>query len=293
MSHPYQSSEWIRVSVRDPQEVVADSNYLKNLYDGIQEAFVPWFENPTSSFAEMLRLQHEILVGGLEKTGTYAGFSRRAEVISQKISAIPGKFRHELYTEIYEEGWTAQIDVARQLKGFIPENLRPVRDKYMALLREQRLEEPKTDAEFVAFIQAHNLRTGRIVASAAGLPRDLWPLLEVYENFIRHTFSKHPDLVFFLDEMGRKMEQIRSLIQQGLGVEMIDLLSDFIHLGVNAHPFNIGNFSPIMAQANWLLAKIGLRGISHGNLDYRAFVVDHETFRNEYRVELRKENPSL
>ena len=71
------------------------------------------------------------------------------------------------------------------------------------------------------------------------------------------------------------------------------LVAEYVYLGAHVHMFVRGNFSLVMAHANYILSTQGLHGISHGNLDYIALVNSLDYFRAKFNSELRKVNPGL
>jgi len=93
----------------------------------------------------------------------------------------------------------------------------------------------------------------------------------------RHLYPNATSHDAYLDAAARRLETIRTMNPNKPA--FVNELADYFHTMANARVFGQVNNSLWMDQVNALLRTMGHPGIPHGNLDFVALAVDHETFR--------------
>ena len=280
-----QSAEWKRISVRDPDRPIDDPQYLQNLHDSMTQAFLPWRDHPdTQTFEDMLRKQHKILVAGQDGNYKYFGASRRSDNIRVKRTASPGVYRFERGGPKLE--LKIPISPSDDLKGFAPPKLQVAKDARarVVVARDEAMRTaPRAGGRFPPQAPIEPIR---VPLSSPDIPPEAWTSLAYDGEKILQYYPSTENLKkYYLPALARNMSRLQSfgpVTEQNRG-EYLALVADYVHLGVKAHPFDIGNYSLIMAQVNYLLNEKGLRPISHAQLDYQALVLDHTDFREIFR----------
>ncbi|MDB5038736.1 MAG: hypothetical protein JWQ35_2264, partial [Bacteriovoracaceae bacterium] len=134
-----------------------------------------------------------------------------------------------------------------------------------------------------------------------GIPPFAWPENRITtfegENIEEpaHFFPRPAFLIFYRTRLSSLMNEIRSLspADSKNRPQFVRLLSNYYHVAINSHLFYRVNNSIFMSHVNYILEAYGLRGISHGYLDYYAFIKSSDQFYGMFLASVRKQNPEL
>ncbi len=85
------------------------------------------------------------------------------------------------------------------------------------------------------------------------------------------------------------MDQIKILIRQRdnlngeqlkkIDSQILNLLSNYYQIMINAHPFVRINHSLFMNQVNLVLVELGKKSLPHAEMDWLAMILDSKQFR--------------
>lgn len=111
-----------------------------------------------------------------------------------------------------------------------------------------------------------------------------------------HIYPKPIYLIQYLSRMHTIFLKIRNCTNCSK-MQIIEMLSDYYHTGINAHLFKRVNQSILMSQINYVILRIGLSGITHLSgpplsikLDYAAITLNPEEFKNFFIREVIEQN---
>jgi hypothetical protein len=272
---PAESAEWLRVSVRDLKDPILDGDYLKRLHDSTATVFVPWLENPNGqSFRDMLREQHRHATTDLQGNAYYHGVSVTG--LRPSIIVSPGLFLYEfkeIQTPIrWGSLWRDPAKYMTSQSGAL--------EAVQASTAKHRAKAKGEEAPIIYSFALPRL-PGVSVENH----------LNVKDGTILHRYVRYDQVPDVLEALDTLFSEIRPAVKAKKEEAVIDLLSEYVYMASNSHFFRGANFSIIMAHVNWTLKQSGLRGISHGDLDYATFYLDFESFQKIFRDQIRKENP--
>lgn len=241
--------------IRDPNQKNVDSQYIDNCIMSIESVFIPYMtqyihqvpnaEEAYKLYRNMLKAQHRIIVGD-----NYKGFTKAPEM-----DRLPS---HRLRDDI------------------------PIKLHKPILKKEWYTEELKN----------YDFKTGeKRQIAVQGIPQEAWHTIEDVGDGLKLYLPEIQHLEHYM----RKMAGISMMIGASYPFskgdacireeteQVLNLLGWYIHLFVICHPFEKVNFSLCMAQVNYILIRMGHRGISHEYLDFKCFLNDTETVIKEFK----------
>lgn len=247
-----------------PEASERDLTYLRVLIDGVRTSlareFVPWLDGggprDASGFRRMLIEQHRRIVaggyGGYFSTFESASFFGRQSVTSGTRLDNAGSMNAE------RGGGGGATDrlvlrLTEREVGLLARELEP--DIELTVDVEGIPDEARPTNQF---------RKG------TRLPVHLYPAA-------RHE-------AVYVASLATLMGEARARLARRDRAGLVDALARYYHVGANSHLFERGNNSLFMSQVNYLLARAGLRPMSHGDLDRDALVMDVGDFRGHFRA---------
>jgi hypothetical protein len=230
-------------------------NYIENQMQALTDHFDPWFrsENDTEVRALLEAMHRTACLGRDGNHEYYSEHDGRTSAMYQ-----PGKMRDKML-----DMYGLPLDAFLPLDMDIPKS---VADKYAGEAQD-RVSLPGIPDEFAP--QNHRDRKGNLV----------------------HVYPKSSKLKLYLDRMGDLLVQIKKLPKDAPRETLLPLLSEYYQIAINAHLFHRANNSILMGQVNYILESRGMRGISHGDLDYAALILKRERFQSVLAEAIRRENP--
>ncbi|MBF0206237.1 MAG: hypothetical protein HQK53_05050 [Oligoflexia bacterium] len=288
------SEEWKRLSVRNSASKI-QPNYLHRLRRSITEVFAPWFEGKDEfkdfSFEDMIRKEHLILVtGGNDGSPQYNGVTGLEYNI--KIADIPaGVFRYQTNAPI---SFTFRMDKKLNSEE-VSDRLYRLRTSYTQTLeipnfpKWPECEEEFTMANFFAPYASRDILVFPRLTSGEAHASN-W----IYSNSITHIYPSPQALKNILRVMGAILEEIRALPPNAISLkQLLNLLDEYVYLGINAHIFHSANYSLIASQMNFILSRFGLKGISSWNLDWVGLSEQLPEFSIILRKKISEVNPEI
>jgi len=260
------------VSAKTPSEF---QSYLKN-YISATRSFDQDFRSGSVSanLRNVLKKQHSVMVHGEDGTSLYQGTTRKTGTITS------GRFVSETGNVIS----TATIDL-KVGRGW----------------NQSRMAPPVgLPGPFPEHGEIWNLWFNEIAesAKAKGLnPEDVMPKNFGFKGGVGHRYPAFFHQHLYINRMAEIMGHIENcLLRTHPSTPLNDvlvLLADYYQVGINAHLFERVNNSLLMNQMNYFLHYIGLRGISHGSLDYLALYKVPEDFRGIFIKAVIERNPGI
>lgn len=108
-------------------------------------------------------------------------------------------------------------------------------------------------------------------------------------NTVKHEVPSPESINQYISHGQKLMNQIKTLMKQrsqfrGADLNQIDSLilnqlSDYYQIMINAHPFVRINHSLFMNQVNFILNQLGRNNLSHTEMDWLAMALDSQQFR--------------
>lgn len=222
-------------------------------------------------YDEMIRLQHAMMVLGNDGSGRYNGATRIEYQMSPPAEVPPGRYRNETHS-----GLDGRNVMTYQIQDKVPEGLSPrVQRLIQAYIDDpatDKTPEPK-DAKILDEGKFTGLHSSIDVLQLPRVNRKVRVWNQIYSRYITHHYPKHGDVPFMIKAMEEVMEEIRKVPKNSLN-KALNLIEEYLYLGIHAHPFDSANFSIVMAQTNYLLSRFGLNGISHTNIDWVGLPVE-------------------
>ena len=97
---------------------------------------------------------------------------------------------------------------------------------------------------------------------------------------VSHVIPDPGNLKHHIQKGGELLGKVRKLIQESAEKEeILPHISDYYYTMIRALPFRRVNHSLFMNQVNYLLRNIGLHHMRHGDLDYLAYTLSKNQFR--------------
>lgn len=230
-----------------------------------------------NSYVDILFQQHRLAVLGVDPQKPYTGETSLSQAVDY------------LVTTINAEKKRAQIALLTDAKKFAGK-LRP--DDGLTLT-----------VEIGGYISdSHTEERGQQVLSMfekkiqiPGIPDEALPVNDFAKYVWNHYYPSPAHFTLYLKAMHRVMFKIRNC-ENCTQVQVLELLADYYHIGVNAHLFKKVNHSLLMVQINGILLQMGLSPISHlagppldMRIDLVALMLSTENFRPVFMNEILKQ----
>ncbi len=258
-THGLGSSEVKNLFIRIPGAPVYEMHYIKNAVDSIKTEFAPWFEGHSQqSYLKMLESQHKTLAMGLDRKSLY-----RPPSSGRPLKLRPAsKLRAE---KIWDSSPASTGFHAESLckNYWCPEGF------FDHLKRAQETSPHRLELEGIPF-------ESRPQGFYGWHPK--W-------NFTFDMVYVPPGLSKpYLERMEKLMLQLREITPGAPKEEWMPLLADYVQLFSVSLPFDRINFSQAMMHANYILMRQGMKGISHGALDYFAMTYSSHDYRKIFET---------
>ncbi len=128
--------------------------------------------------------------------------------------------------------------------------------------------------------------------SIPGVPKAFQPTNEFAEYDWKHTYAKSENLIYYLKSMHQTLMQIKncgSCSQR----QVLKLIAQYYHTGINGHLFERVNQSLLMSQVNAMMLLMGLQGLPHLSrpplsirIDMAALIMSSEKFCDFFIAEV-------
>lgn len=254
--------------------------YLSNLKLSLEKVFDPEFRSGQLShrLKKVLELQHELLITGEgNNQKKYNGF----------MSGNPGKLDVSAGVMLHEQSMGQLMTAKLVLRGAgVPEiNLEgpfPPRIRINGInekLREKGLNPEDLQNTYVSdyFPKNYTDQSRRVIHE--------------YPRFFSHIQN------VYLERMAFVMGHIENCLLRPHPdtpiQNVLALIAEYYHVGINAHLFEHGNNSILMSQVNYFLHYLGLKGIRHQYWDYVALINHSEDFEKIFIGAVREVNPEI
>lgn len=228
-----ESPDLVALFVREPGQPIWSRIYIRNVIEGLRQAFAPHYDGVGLAFEDALRLQHLLTVFGGEMGRGGAPAYTGESGVSPKV--WPGQTRAELPYAL------GRLDL---------NTIRPRDTPRLSLESERIIAIPEVSPET--------------------WPRQRPELTRAGQPTVRHEFVGGPGVRQYLRRMAALMTSLRAFDRDAASADLVETLAEYYFVGVHAHPFYHVNNSVLMAQVNFILNRHLLRGISHGHLDFEA-----------------------
>jgi hypothetical protein len=260
------------------------NQYLQNLKLSIELVFDPWFRSGKSSaqLKNLLKAQHTILINGYKEK-----------------NAVP----FEIYRG-FMGGVKGTTDVSA---GMMIHEL-AVRELHIAnlILRGRGALELELEGPFPAITQIHGIaeelrRNGHNPEDlsdnyvSGAFPRNYIDksgrIIHSYPRFFRHIQQ------IYLDRMSFVLSHIENCLLRPNSetpiINVLLLIGEYYHVGINAHFFERGNNSILMSHVNYFLKYMGLQPIRHQYWDYVALINNSYDFERIFINAIKEVNPNM
>lgn len=276
--------QWERLQFPDtPDKNEYAKLYVKNITESLQ-IFAKGFEEneitQLESFTSILQTQNKIAVVGSHSDQPYGGYFLGSD-------------------------WTAGVDVLIKMAWKIGE---PIPDRDELILDEKNtlyknagfFRKYGIGIELSDFLYGPDIQKREIIKTMIEpiiqiptLPLNALPQNRFESNY--NWMHEYPEVEYF-DQYLKRMHNIILQIKTCEGcsrLQIIDLLADYYHTGINAHFFNRVNHSLLMSQVNYILKRIGLQGMIHASLpplklriDGAAIIMSSTKFKEFFESEV-------
>lgn len=294
--------EWLRISISNPADPMVRPGYLERLHRSIFEIFRPWFEGKEShsafSFEDVIKQMHVMMVSGngTDKFPSYSGNTALAHGLG-KPQIEAGRFRDEIGGEahsMYRVNFSYRADIkiphqeSERLKNLMGSYLSDHNPKRQLPKQDEPEEEFTLNTFIGPYASIDTIELPRTNSKARAWNR-------IYGHTISHYYPANGELLEIRRAMTEIMNELKSLPQSERSSQehALDLLSEYVYLGIHAHLFQSVNFSIIMSQANYILSRFSLKGISTGNLDWIGLSEQFPEFKAVLIEKVKAENPHL
>jgi hypothetical protein len=251
-------------------------NYTTHVSVSVAQIFDPIFRSGklSAELKSTLKAQHQLLIAGHEKRDLkYSGF----------MADMPGNTDVSSGLMMHEQSM-GQLKTAKiilkgfgfseiPLKGPFPEKI------WIHGLAEQMRSagiNPESDSENTLNYFPRNLTdsSGRVI--------------HVYPRFFNHIQEMYlKRMVFVLEHLENCL--LRPHPYTPLR-NVLSLIAEYYHLGINAHLFERGNNSLLMSQVNYFLKYLGLNPIRHQYWDYVALINHSDDFERIFIEAIKEVN---
>jgi hypothetical protein len=121
-----------------------------------------------------------------------------------------------------------------------------------------------------------------------GIPEKAWPFNNSREldgkRIVHHSYAEAQDIAMYVEklrDLAVKITDCHDCTNQ----EVLNLIADYYHTGINAHIFTRVNNSLLMSEVNYFLYRISMKGIMHGKIDIYALTMGTTKFQ-KYFIDL-------
>jgi hypothetical protein len=265
---------------KSAEQMIYFDLYLSNLKLSLEKVFDPEFRSGQLSLKlkEVLKSQHKLLIAGVgSNQKNYNGF----------MSGNPGKLDVSAGVMLHEQSMGQLMTAKLVLRGAgVPEiNLEgpfPPRIRMNGIdekVRAMGLEPEDFQNAFAGnyFPKNYTDQSGRVIHE--------------YPRFFSHIQN------VYLERMAFVLGHIENCLLRPHPdtpiKNVLALIAEYYHVGINAHLFEHGNNSMLMSQVNYFLHYLGLKGIRHQYWDYVALINHSEEFEKIFIAAIREVNPEI
>jgi hypothetical protein len=285
--------------VRNADSKVDDAAYLKlymeNLTRSMRETFLPalkggqltipvtpddaaasvsgGFSRQADAYFSMLKGQHDILI---------LGQSREAQADSGQTPAVKTSYRGN---------WQGKHETVPSLKAGFESAIAP------------NAPYPDPDGAY-RFPLGSALARGepptRGPLRLNGLSPDTWPHNDLTNDGqqLVHVGQRYKDMPLMLHSMSTSLggaftaiDSLSTASGQPDLREVLNHLSEYLHMASHTHLFERGNVSLFMSHVNYALERAGLNPIEHGGLDVIAMGKHFDEFKPHFLAAVAEANP--
>ena len=304
-----------------PKEIA----FLRNIHFGLYSVFDPWFTKSgfwkNQSFAGMLKSQHSNSITGRDGV-QYGGFTPALYGVPSTTDIRPGSFRHEITRTknefVQDQGMFWKIETITRAPPVIQinlivadvispsERLKQISQSYVAKEVEDKVDEIPANKEnglFLDMMGRPNVDKHYVLDTIklpGGIELDHGIYNKIFEKTMIHSYPEHADQKILIEHMGKIIEQIRKLsdevmkdhvpLNEKTRSHALDLIEQYLYLGIHTHMFEGVNFSIIMGQTNYMLDRFGFKGIGPSKIDYIGLLEQFPEFRTAFREQLKEAN---
>ena len=282
------SEQWKSTFIRSELPTSRDQKkyfklFLERSTESIFSVFLPWFEGKAnSSYLELMTQMRRTLVFGNENIKNFPELSKLSypELVEflklRKMQRKP----IAIYSGFFEKQ-LGKIDYAVDFD---------LRDEnyFLIPLFSENLIKLKKNASKIRFIRNGVIKIPFIEN------KNFWPKNEVRKYGIIHFYPTGKGvLTEYLNSSESNLLKIRNEFQTLSNESLLNELTHYCYVSIQAHYFNKINNSLIFSQINTILMLKGLNGISHGDLDYYALLVRYQDFEVLFKNAVLEKNPNL
>ena len=329
--HPENDPEWIRLNLKYPDDLSCrlprdrEIAFLRNLHFGLTTVFKPWFEDgnldsstSTDSLTAILKRQHAATIYGNDGV-PYLGYS--GPINGYRFVTLefiqPGLFYYELDALSQEDPTVIFLLIG--IEAVIP---RHEQSKRLQSLRKRYHRTPNSVLPFKGSCESlQNVRKGShtgICTDPIHYISDFYDVVrlpgvtlsheitnEGIGNVVRHSYPPQNEVPLMLNRMEVLMASVKHLYHEhylrdraaftanaALNAQLIELLEQYLYLGIHTHMFRLCNYSLVLSQVNFVLGCFGYRGVGPANLDYVGIFEQFEDFQSAFRRHLSHANDS-
>jgi len=251
-----QNPEWVRLQFPGSVNPEAHAKiYVQNVTDSVREVFAPAFESGNLGLIEFERLlsqQNQMVILGENSAEPYGGFYR-GENWKDSVQSDLQKARKKGQSPDEEAEIKKEIEFLQNQAG-----------RYRRLHVDLPLQDVLPDMNSAQRLMYMNHFEGLIRIPdipMIALPTNNFSSSRNWNH--RYPDSKH--MMHYISRMQKLITQIRGC-ESCSREQVVLLVADYYHTAVNAHLFPRVNQSMLMSQVNYILRRIGLRGLKHASL---------------------------